>query len=488
MTFSIEFEKIVDFWYYELYISIIPLMDQILFWNFILAIALGALIGTEREMPRSGTTPGGASGFGGIRSYALLSLLWALTAWMDITMGTDIWKISGLAISAIFVVIAYAYSSFAKDRMGVTSEYAALLTYLIGVITLSGHRTIAVILAILILVILSSKEYLRKLRERFSRTELGDALKFAVISLVALPLLPNQRFSILEILQFFTGGDISFSHEILSMHFFNPFGIWLFVVIMAGVEYIGYILSKVLGNRGGVLISGAIGGMISSTATTAAMTNKSKQYPQNRNAYIAATLIASTIMCIRVIAISGFYSREILSVVTIPALCMLMGLLGTAYYFYRQTPTVRVMKKDEPAPSENTQYESPFRLVPAMQFALVIVAVKFVSGLGLIYKDILDPRIFNYALGAISGLADVDAITQDMASKAGEGSITLTIAASTILIAAMANNIVKASIAYRWGERLFGRGVVIGFGLSIIFGLTAIVAMNFILITSALGI
>jgi uncharacterized membrane protein (DUF4010 family) len=77
-----------------------------------------------------------------------------------------------------------------------------------------------------------------------------------------------------------------------------------------------------------------------------------------------------------------------------------------------------MVKKEEPTPPENTEYESPFRLIPAMQFALVIVVVKFISGLGLIYKDILDPRIFNYALGAISGLADVDAITQDMASKA----------------------------------------------------------------------
>ncbi len=463
-------------------------MDQILFWNFILAIALGALIGTEREMPRTATKPGGAAGFGGIRSYALLSLLGALTTWMDMQMGTDIWKISGLLISAIFVVIAYTYSSFAKNLMGVTSEYAALLTYLIGVIAMGGHRIIAVILAILILVILSSKEYLRKLRERFSRTELGDALKFAVISLVVLPLLPNEKFSIIDIFNFFTGGHLQWSHEILVMHFFNPFGIWFFVVIMAGVEYIGYILSKVLGNRGGVIASGAIGGMISSTATTAAMTNKSKQHPEYRNTYIAATLIASTIMCIRVIAISGFYSREILNVVTIPALCMLVGLLGTAYYFYRQTPKVWVVKKDEPTPLENTEYESPFRLIPAIQFALVIVVVKFISGLGLIYRDILDPRIFNYALGAMSGLADVDAITQDMASKAAEGSILLTIAALTILIAAMSNNIVKASIAYRWGEPLFGRGVIIGFGLSIIFGLTAIIIMNFVLVTSAFGI
>lgn len=461
-------------------------MDQILFWDFLLAIGLGALIGIEREMPRTGVKPGGASGFGGLRSYALLSLLGALTTWMDIQMGGNIWKISGLIISASFVLIAYSYSSFSKHLMGVTSEYAALLTYLIGVITLSGYRTIAVILAILVLIILSSKEYLSKLRERFSRTELGDALKFAVIALVVLPLLPNERFSILQILQFFVWNNISFSHEILSMRFFNPFGIWFFVVVMAGVEYVGYILSKALGNRGGVVVSGAIGGMISSTATTAAMTNKSNEHPEHRSAYIAATLIASSIMCIRVIAISGFYSSEILAVVIIPALCMLLGLLGTAYYFYKQSPKVRTIKKEEV--TTTTEYESPFRLLPAVQFAMVIVAVKFISGLGLIYKDIIDPRVFNYMLGAISGLADVDAITQDMASKAGEGTIALTIAASTILIAAMSNNVVKASIAYRFGEKFFGKWVAIGFGLSIVFWLIAIISMNFVMITRAFGI
>ena len=108
------------------------------------------------------------------------------------------------------------------------------------------------------------------------------------------------------------------------MRFFNPFSVWFFVVIMAGVEYIGYILSKVLGNRGGLVLSGAIGGLISSTATTAAMTHKSVENPENRYAYIAATLIASTIMCIRVIILSAFYSPAILGVVIIPASCMLL--------------------------------------------------------------------------------------------------------------------------------------------------------------------
>lgn len=233
-------------------------MDQILFWNFILAAALGALIGIEREMPRTLSTHREASEFGGIRSYALLALLGSIATWLDISLRTDFWKISGLILSASFVLVSYAYSTFRQDHIGVTSEYAALVTYLIGVIVMSGYRTIAVIVAILVLTLLSSKQYLNEFRDRFSRTELGDALKFAVIALVILPLLPNERFSLLQIFQFL-GGTVSFSSEILSMRFFNPFGIWFFVVIMAGVEYVGYILSKVLGNKGGVIASGAIG-------------------------------------------------------------------------------------------------------------------------------------------------------------------------------------------------------------------------------------
>ena len=81
------------------YLFLITTMDYIIFWNFILAIALGALIGTEREMPRTGARVGGAAGFGGIRSYALLSLLGAIATWMDLSMGTNIWKVSGLLIS-----------------------------------------------------------------------------------------------------------------------------------------------------------------------------------------------------------------------------------------------------------------------------------------------------------------------------------------------------------------------------------------------------
>ena len=164
-------------------------------------------------------------------------------------MGTNLWKFAGFIISGIFVMIAYTYSSFAKDKMGVTSEYAALLTYLVGIIVMGGYTTIGVILSILILLILSSKDYLTKLRERFSREELGDSLKFAVIALVILPLLPDAKFSIVEMIQWFYSGNLGWNHPILIAQFFNPWGIWFFVVIMAGVEYAGFILSRIIGSK-----------------------------------------------------------------------------------------------------------------------------------------------------------------------------------------------------------------------------------------------
>lgn len=455
-------------------------MEQSVFWAFILSTALGALIGTEREMPWSGTKPGGATGFWGIRSYALLSLLWALCVWMDTIFGTDIWKYVWFAIAAFFLIAGYIYSSFVQNRMWVTSEFAGLLTYFIGVIIMSGHTIVGVILSILLLILLSAKEYISKLKNRFSRIELGNALKFSVVALVVLPLLPDQKFSIVEMFNWLAGGRLGWDHAILTMKFFNPYSVWFFVVIMAGVEYIGYILSKVMWDHGGIIASGAVGGMISSTATTAAMTHKSNAHPGNRHAYAAATLIASCIMFIRVVAISGFYSPTILSNIIIPAGVMFITLVGSAYYFYKKSKKDRLVKVEE-----KDEYKSPFDLISALEFASIVVVIKFIAGVGLIYKSDMQnwlwdnaDKIFYYLLGALSGLADVDAITQDMASKAGEALLPLIIASSTIIIAVISNNIVKASIAYRFGEKEFGKSVIIGFGISIVSWLMTLGVMN----------
>jgi uncharacterized membrane protein (DUF4010 family) len=338
--------------------------------------------------------------------------------------------------------------------------------------------TFAVMIAIGFLLLLSSKDYLTRLKERFSREELGDSLKFAVIALVILPLLPDQKYSILQIIQWFYA-DLNWMHPVLTAQFFNPHSIWKFVVIMAGVEYAGYLLSRMIGTKWGIILSGTIGGLISSTATTVAMTKKSTEHTEHtehRYSYVTATLLASCIMFLRVIIVAFVIYPPILASIIVPALVMFVWLSGYAGYAYLQTR--RESSKPATVDTEEKEYESPFQLVPAMQFAWLIVVIKFLSILGVIYKDTIPPEISNYGLAIISGLADVDAINMTYSTGARSGDFTTMLAATTILIAVMSNNVVKASIAKRFWEKEFGNAVITGFGISIILGLIVIALVS----------
>lgn len=177
---------------------------------------------------------------------------------MDQTLGMHLWTIIGAILSGLLIIVSYAYSSFHQNKMGVTSEYATFITYFIGALSMMGYYTVAVTTAILLLLLLSAKEYFAKMKTRFSREELGDTLKFAVIALVILPLLPDARYSLLDMANWIAAGHLSWTHPIALAKFFNPHSIWLFVVVMTGVEYAGFFLGKMLGHRGGIIASGIV--------------------------------------------------------------------------------------------------------------------------------------------------------------------------------------------------------------------------------------
>lgn len=206
------------------------------------------------------------------------------------------------------------------------------------------------------------------------------------------------------------------------------------------------------------------------------MTKKSTEHTEHRYSYVTATLLASCIMFLRVIIVAFVIHPPILSSIIVPALVMFVGLSGYALYTYTKTHN----EKSKPVDIETgeKEYESPFQLVPAMQFAGLIVIIKFLSILGVIYKDTIPPEISNYGLAIISGLADVDAINMTYSTGAKAGDFTEIIAATTILIAVMSNNVVKASIAKRFGEREYGKAVLTGFSISIVLGLIVIAMVN----------
>ncbi len=451
-------------------------MEPSIFIGIMLAIALGWLIGTERELPWTGTKVWGATGFWGIRTYASIALFGAIATLLDRFFQMHIWVLVGAVMSGVFILVSYIYSSFRRDKMGATSEYAGLITYFIGVIAMLGEYTTAVILAILLLLLLSSKEYFAKLKSQFSREELWDSLKFAVIALVILPLLPNVKYSLLDMLNWFYSGGLHWQHPVLTEAFFNPYKIWFFVVVMAGVEYAGYILAKLIGDKGGIIVSGSIGGLISSTATTIAMTRKSKIHPEHRNSFVVGTLLASCIMFLRVVLVAFVIYPPIIGALLIPGGMMFFGLSAMAlYYFLESRHEKIILASDE----KKDSYESPFQLIPAMQFAWLIVVIKFISSLWFIYQDKIPLDISSYFLGLVSWLADVDAINLTVSEGARDSKLSLFIATTTILIAVMSNNTFKASVAYRFWEKLFGQKVLMGFGVSIALGLLTILSVYY---------
>ncbi len=452
-------------------------MDSSIFIGFLLSIVLGGLIGAEREIPRTHTKKPSLSGFGWIRTYASIAFFGAIATWLDQSLQSHIWILFWAIMSWAFIFLSYGYSAFARDKVGATSEYAGLITYFIGVIVLLGKPTFAVILTISLLLLLSAKEYFYELKTRFSREELGDSLKFAVIALVVLPLLPDIKYSILDVTNWIYQWNLAWTHPVLVAKFFNPYGIWMFVVIMAGVEYAGFLLSRMIGSKWGIIASGAIGGIISSTATTVAMAHKSKEHIEHRNSYVVATLVSSCIMLLRVIIVAGVIYPAILWTIFFPSLAMFLGLLIVSWYFHFFSPFEKWVVSLE---REVKAYESPFQLLPAIQFAGLIVVIKFLSILGSVYQNQIPPEISNYGLALISGLADVDAINMAYSGNAKAGITTLIIAATTILIAVMSNNVVKASIAYRFWEKEYGKRVALGFITSISFWLLALLLIHFI--------
>jgi len=456
----------------------ITTLQSIFLW-FLLSGTLWAIIGIDKDIGKQkksllGKASDSGQQFGGIRTFGLIALYGSMMTWLDAYFASNyIFIIAGLALITLIVSIYYSFSVFKNKALSPATEIIAFLTYFVWVIVFLGYFQIAIIFAIFLTFFISSKDMLEWLGKYISKDELRTTLKFAAIAFVVLPLLPDARFSLSDISGFLTGK--TFEHPLTTFTFFNPYSIWFFVVIMSGVSYLGYILTKFFGSSSSIILSSALGWMVSSTATTASMTQKSKEDPKNINSYVIGTLLASCIMFVRVFVVVLFFSASLFSAIIIPGWIMFLTFLACTGFFYIKSRKEKIKKSLE----EKTM-RSPFRIVPALQFAWIIVLIKFISGVGIIYKDIWGEWLFYSALGIVSWLADVDAITQTMAVDSGLWKITFAVAASTVLLAVMSNNFVKWSIAWRLWNPEFGKKVMGSFILSIAAGLVVIGVQNFI--------
>lgn len=431
----------------------------------VLAALLWALIWAERDIfDKKDWLFKEKISFWWIRTFSLISLFWWVSAALWDIFKSDFLLITSIVIIWAFTLVSYIYSVFKYWQLGMTTEISVFLTYFIWVFVVLWFAKFAVILSIIITFILSLKEFLNKVKEKISRTELSNTLKFAVISIVVLPLLPDQRFSIFEVLQFLGYSWDLINFSILNIKFFNPYGIWFFVVLMSAISYVWYILSKIIWEKNSIVASGAIWWLVSSTAVTASMTERSNNDKKNIDLFVVGTLIASAIMFVRVILIVLMFNINMINSIITPALFMLVWLGWYIYYFYNKSKREKLDQNIE----IDWNYESPFTIWPAIKFALFVLFIKFVAAIWSEYKDIWGDY-FYYALWIISWLADVDAISQTMSVDAKDAKLLSWVASMTIIVAVMSNNIVKWLIAWRFWEKRFWKIVMLWFLVSMFF-------------------
>jgi uncharacterized membrane protein (DUF4010 family) len=279
--------------------------------------------------------------------------------------------------------------------------------------------------------LLTLKDFLHRLARRVELADVEATLQFAVISVIILPLLPNQNFGPPPL-------DV-----------INPYKIWLMVVLIAGLNFLGYLLVKVLGSEHGLVLTGILGGLVSSTAVTLSFSQRSRQEPSLSSAFVLAILVAWTIMFVRVFVMVGVVNRELARNLALALGCMAAAGLLISFFLWqrskaRETGTV-------------SAGANPFELSEAIKFGFLFGFVTVVAKAAETYFGATGL----YLAGALAGLTDVDAISLSMANLATTNPESLLIAARTIVIAVVANTLVKAGMAAFMGAPALRRTVLL---------------------------
>jgi uncharacterized membrane protein (DUF4010 family) len=396
--------------------------DQIaIFIHALLALAIGLLIGLERGWQNRNEPQG--SRVAGVRTFALLGLGGALWWHVGEAAGSAFLGLSFLGIVGLLSLF-YALETKIKDNdISVTSLVAAVLIFLLGALAMQEQANFAAAAAVAVAIILGIKQQIHGFLQRISRVELMAVLKLLVITVILLPLLPNEGMGPYDAL--------------------NPFLIWLLVVFIVGISFVGYVAIRVFGNRRGVFVASLAGGLVSSTAVTLAWARAAQQSPGLSGLFASGVVIACAVMFLRVLAIIAVLAPTFAKYVALPlVVAAVVTLLAGAMNFRRAGQTA-VM-------SDHLVITNPFEIWMALKMGALLAAVML--ALAVAQNWLGDIGIF--LLAFLSGLLDVDAASASVARQAGE--MRTEIAALAIGIAVASNSFFKSAAAFAIGGSRMG--------------------------------
>jgi len=404
-------------------------IDITLFLKFGVALLIGFLIGMQREYSFNQPDQEHPAG---IRTFALMSLAGCGGAFASAILASPWPFVAVLLVVGISFAVTH-YVACQRGLTGLTTEISSLLSVLCGAMAYWDQLTLAVALGVMTTVILSFKPEMHNFAHSITREDLYATLKFAVITAIVLPVLPNRTF-----------GPAPFNVV-------NPFTVWLFVVFISGISFIGYVLMKLIGVRKGVGLTGLLGGLASSTALTLSFIQRSRSNPELSRPFALAIIIAWTVMFARVAILVVAINRPLADKILLPLGVPILAGLICCFFLINRSGTPE---------KTDVAFVNPFELWPAFTFAILFTLILILSKTAQMYlgsKGI-------YITSLISGLADVDAITLSLTQLSlPQGGLDLAQAGRAILLAAAANTLLKGLLVVATGSLGLRRAILPGF-------------------------
>lgn len=410
------------------------------------ALAVGALVGLERERrSRADKQPI----FGGIRTFPLVAMLGSLSGLAAGAFGTLGLAVPFVCVTA-FLLGAYIRAPRSPDHpsMGLTSEFSAILVFFLGAVPFIDAIPLAfeerLVLAgacgAVVMAALALRDPLHKIAESVSAEDLFATVRFVLLAVVLLPLLPNKTWDPFESL--------------------NPYKIGLVVVLIAAVSFVGYVAVRILGERRGIGVTAVFGGLASSTAVTLSFAGKAKAQPELSRVSAFAIVIACTIMVPRLaVVIGAMHAPLMVKAWPMFAATLGVGLLGSAVLYRiagKRGETVMIKREGQ---EQQTRLNNPFSLKQALKLGIAFAAIRFVAAAAY--------HFFNeggfYVSALLAGLTDVDAITISATRMYELKQIDENVATIAIACAIFSNSLMKSFIAFSLGGKRVGTlvGVVL---------------------------
>jgi uncharacterized membrane protein (DUF4010 family) len=395
--------------------------------KILIPIIIGFIIGLQRELNNLYKNQ---TDLAGARTFAIVALIGYLSTYLNISI------LYGL----IFIIgIGYYLNNLDKKSRGITTEVSLIATYLLGIMV-NKNIEFAIYTAVLVVFLLNLKSTLTTYEKYISKVDLNAVVTFLLITFIVLPILPNRFVDKWQLI--------------------NPYELWMFVILLSGLSFLGYVLNKIWGNRG-IYLTGIIGGLASSTATTITFSQKSKIEPSISKHTAIAINLANSIMLIRVFVWTALFNISIMHKLVIPFL--LSAVAGFIYIYYL------MKEKLENYSYTKIEYKNPLELWESLKYGIIF---------GLIFAGVKVAHTYFGESGTlivsfIAGITDVDAITITLSKYAQNKTLLEDIAIWGILISTFTNQIVKLIYSYFIGSKqnfkyfaIFNLIVILTLGIS----------------------